>query len=171
MVPDQDMSLKLSNAMDISPAAVKNSNATKLPEEMVIWGSNRKDYASDSATMNVPPDKIMANCASGCQDNAVGMEISPGGHDHTPASGGRNEDLEVDVVGDVNTNEERLVGTGRDSPDVTECSSSFGSTDSEAENAAMLSNEEVESQMREDNAPFMGFNGFSDLFRPRYALP
>uniref|UniRef100_A0A7C9ATY0 Uncharacterized protein n=2 Tax=Opuntia streptacantha TaxID=393608 RepID=A0A7C9ATY0_OPUST len=134
---------------------------------MVIWGSNSKDYASDNATMNVPPDKIMVNCASGCQDNAVGMEISPGGDDHIPASRGCNEDSEVDVVGDVNTNEERLVGTGRDSPDVTECSSSFGSTASEAENAAMLSNEEVESQMREDNAPFMGFNGFSDLFRPR----
>lgn len=165
MVPDQDMSLKLNYAVDISPTFVKNGNPIRLREGKMICGSNSKDYAFDNAAMDVPQGKIMVNRASSCQDNAVDMEISSGGHDHVPATRGCNEDAEVDVVGDVNANEERVVG--KDSPDVTESSSSFGSANSEAENVAMLSDVEVESQMREDNASFMGFNGFSDLIRPR----
>lgn len=165
MVPDQDMSLKLNYAMDISPTFVNNGNLIKLREGKMICRSNSKDYAFDNAAVDVPQGKIMVNCASSCQDKTVDMEISPEGHEHVLATRRCNEDAEVDVVGDVNTNEERV--SGKDSLDVTESSSSFGSANSEAENVAMLSDVEVESQMREDNASFAGFNEFGDLFRPR----
>lgn len=94
------------------------------------------------------------------------MEISPKGRDHVTPSEGNNEDEEVNILDDFNPVEERRE-VERDLQDATESSSSFGCTDSETENAAMLGDEEVESQIREDNASLVGFDGSCGLFRMR----
>ncbi|KAK9742754.1 hypothetical protein RND81_03G195300 [Saponaria officinalis] len=95
------------------------------------------------------------------------MEVSLGAHDNNVGTRGNDKELVVDVVGNTvsDEGEERVVD--RESQDATECSSSFGCTDSGSRNAEVSGDMEVESQLHDDSAMLTGLDGCSDLFRTR----
>ncbi|KAK5793510.1 Elongation factor 4 [Gossypium arboreum] len=76
-----------------------------------------------------------------------------------------SEDIEVDIIGCTNNNDIRTVKI--EDPDVTECSSSFADTTSDAEKCSGLSDAEVESQFLGDAAFGSAYEPFSSVFHMR----
>lgn len=168
MGPEVDMSGKLDTMMEVLPFNVKESGSTvKMPEDkLVVCASNCEDHGFVDAVAKTPEENHMMACTSRYQDNAFHMDVSAAGRDQVMPSNGINEDVEVDIVENVVSDEEMVAE--RESLDATENSSSFGCTDSGTGTAGASSDVEVESQVRDDNASLMEFDGFSDLFRNRY---
>lgn len=170
MGPEVDMSGNFDSPMDVSPASMKeNVSTVKVPEEkLVVCASKCEDhgFADADADAKTPEETPMMMCASNYEDNAVHMEVPAVDCDQVMASKGYDEDVEVDIVGDV-VSEEKVAE--RESLDATESSSSFGHTDSEAGTAGPSDDVdvEVESQMRDNNASLMDFDGFNGFFRTR----
>ncbi|XP_074263150.1 uncharacterized protein LOC141585963 [Silene latifolia] len=137
-----EISEKLEDVMEVSPSMVEDDKPCVSPREE------------------------LGNCESNREDDVFYMEGVVGVHDHGVGNTGNGEDLEVDVVGNVvcDDGEERVAE--RESQDATECSSSFGCTDSESGTVEASGDMEVESAVRDDNVA-MGFDGCSDLFRTR----
>ncbi|MBA0599724.1 hypothetical protein Gorai_005931 [Gossypium raimondii] len=76
-----------------------------------------------------------------------------------------SEDIEVDIIGCTNNNDIRTVKI--EDPDVTECSSSFADTTSDAEKCSGLSDAEVETQFLGDAAFGSAYEPFSSVFHMR----
>ncbi|KAH9627470.1 hypothetical protein KSS87_006161 [Heliosperma pusillum] len=115
----------------------------------------------------VSPREELGNCASNREDDVFCMEGVVGVHDNGVGSTRNGEEFEVDVVGDVIRDDdgvERVVE--RESQDATECSSSFGCTDSGSGTVEASGDMEVESVVHDDNIA-IGFDGCSDLLRTR----
>jgi len=168
VVPIVDMSGKLETLVENPPSIMENGNTVELPEErLMICSSNCEDNTFDDAAI-VPEEKKIITCANNSEDNTFQKEVSPSTHDHTMPSKDGNDDVEIDIVGEPKPDEERVLQ--RESQDVTESLSSFGSTDSGAANAAVSSDVEVESQPQDGHASLLKFDGFSDLFRTRYIV-
>ncbi|KAL9234352.1 hypothetical protein vseg_009232 [Gypsophila vaccaria] len=119
------------------------------------------------------PMEELGNCESNREDDVFHMEVFQGGHDNTVACGGRvgtsgdGEEVEVDVVGNMSRDEgvERL--GDRESQDATECSSSFGCTDSDGGDVEVSDDVEVESHVYDENAVLAGLDGCADVFGTR----
>lgn len=165
MVPIIGMSGKLETLAETPPAIMENGNSVKSPEErMMICSSNCEDNTFDEAA-TVAEEKRIMTCTNNSEDNTFHTEESLGSHYHTVPSKDTIDDVEVDIVGEPKPDEERMAE--RESQNVTESSSSFGSTDSGAGSAAGSSDVEVESQVQDDNASLLRFDGFSHLFGTR----
>lgn len=162
MGPEIEMSAELKTIMDVSPGNIKeNRNSIELSEEkLVVCSSNCEDHDFVYSAAKASDGNLMMTCTSSYEDNSF--------HDcdQIMASKECNEDVVVDIVENV-IPEEDIVAE-RESLDATENSSSFGCTDSGAGTAGASSDVEVESQMRDDNASLMDFDGFNDIFRTRY---
>lgn len=161
MGPEIEMSAELKTIMDVSPGNIKeNRNSIELSEEkLVVCSSNCEDHDFVYSAAKASDGNLMMTCTSSYEDNSF--------HDcdQIMASKECNEDVVVDIVENV-IPEEDIVAE-RESLDATENSSSFGCTDSGAGTAGASSDVEVESQMRDDNASLMDFDGFNDIFRTR----
>ncbi|XP_021755246.1 uncharacterized protein LOC110720514 [Chenopodium quinoa] len=168
MGPEVDMSGKLDTPMKVSPVSMKDNSTVKLSEEnLVVCTSNCEDhgFADADAVVKTPEENPVTTCASSYEDSGFHMDVSRADCDQGMAANGNDEDLEVDIVENVESDEE--VVSERESLDATENSSSFGCTDSETGTAGALNDVEVESELRNDNSSLMEFDGFNDLFKTR----
>lgn len=168
MGPEVDVSGKIDTKMEVSPGSIKEIGSTmKVCEEnLVVCASNCEDHEFVDAVAKTPEENSMMPCANSFEDNVIHREDCTVECDQGVASNRRNEDVEVDIVEDGVPDEEMVAE--RESLDATENSSSFGCTDSETGIAGTSSDIEVESQMRDDNASLLEFDGLSGMFRTRY---
>ncbi|XP_057981618.1 uncharacterized protein LOC131166959 isoform X3 [Malania oleifera] len=132
--------------------------------ELVGKTETAMDVLANKTDGTTPKDheNNILKCTSNYEYNASAIEAFLDEHTMPPDG---NEDRELDIMDCVNTSNTGIAKT--DCHDATESSSSFGDTLSGIEDGSLLSDAEVQSELRGHNTSAMIIDGCGEVFRVR----